>query len=125
MGGYVNIVFNISNGLIHLDDGTELGTAYSGNGPSMNNPNDVSVKNHGPIPPGLYSIGRPVNFIGGVGQLALPLEPDKINVMYGRSGFFIHGDNSKFNHSASDGCIITARSVREFISNYPKIRVNI
>jgi hypothetical protein len=121
----MNIIFSISNGIISLSDGTELGTAYSGNGASMNNPADVGVINHGPIPPGTYSIGRAVNFVGGVGQFALPLTPDESNLMYGRGGFFVHGDNPKFNHSASDGCIVTARSVREFISNYSKLLVNI
>jgi hypothetical protein len=76
-----NPVFKISTGAIYLADGTQLGSAYSGNGASMNNPNDISVVNHGPIPPGFYDIGTPVNFVGGVGQFALPLIPDESNMM--------------------------------------------
>jgi len=37
--------------------------------------------------------------------------------MNGRSGFLIHGDNSKHNFSASEGCIILSRSTRDAISS--------
>jgi hypothetical protein len=32
---------------------------------------------------------------------------------HGRSSFLIHGDNSLGNHTASHGCIILSRMVRE------------
>lgn len=43
----------------------------------------------------------------------------------GRSGFLIHGDNSKGDHSASEGCIILGPKVREEIAKckITKLRV--
>jgi hypothetical protein len=43
------------------------------------------------------------------------LVPDPRNVMHGRGSFLIHGDNAAMNHTASDGCIIMARPIRETI----------
>jgi hypothetical protein len=47
----------------------------------------------------------------------MPLTPDPSNEMFGRSAFFIHGDNPQLNHTASDGCIILIRPLRADISN--------
>ena len=35
--------------------------------------------------------------------------------VYGRGGFFIHGDNKYMNNTASDGCIILSRQFREMM----------
>jgi hypothetical protein len=43
--------------------------------------------------------------------------------MYGRSGFLIHGDNSKRDNSASQGCIIVGPDARNKISIGDKIVV--
>jgi hypothetical protein len=37
--------------------------------------------------------------------------------MFGRDGFLIHGDNSAMNHTASEGCIILTRDIRQRISD--------
>ena len=47
-----------------------------------------------------------------LGAFAMSLTPDPSNEMFNRSGFFIHGDTSAMNHSASEGCIIIGRSFR-------------
>jgi hypothetical protein len=36
--------------------------------------------------------------------------------MFGRSDFYIHGDNPALNYTASEGCIILARPIREQIA---------
>jgi hypothetical protein len=43
----------------------------------------------------------------------MPLTPS--GDTFGRSDFFIHGDNAQLNHSASDGCIILVREIRQQI----------
>ena len=43
------------------------------------------------------------------------LDPFPSNDMYGRSGFYIHGDNPRGDKSASEGCIILARPIREAV----------
>jgi hypothetical protein len=96
-------------------NGGLVGTGYSGNGPGLNNPRAQSVPDTGPIPQGYYTIGpfadRPV-----VGSFAAPLTPAPANEMFGRSDFYIHGDNPALNYTASEGCIILARPIREQIA---------
>src|SRR5271163_365720 len=84
-------------------DGKLAATGYSGNGPDLNNPAAEVAIGHGPIPAGLYHIGAPHSPIDHLGRLAMPLIPEPTNHMYGRSGFFLHGDNEMMNHTASDG----------------------
>jgi hypothetical protein len=72
------------------------------------------MHNIGPIPCGLYSIGIPVDNTS-LGPFAIPLTPVESNQMFGRSGFYIHGDNQAMNQSASDGCIIAPRDLRHEI----------
>lgn len=76
----------------------------------------TNVHNVGPIPAGTYTIEAPMDD-DHVGVFALPLTPDPANEMFGRSAFFIHGDNPELDHSASDGCIILARVFREQIND--------
>jgi Protein of unknown function (DUF2778) len=110
------ILYEISTGKITDDNGQLLGFGYSGNGDRINDPTQISVVGHGPIPIGTYSLGTPVDRPESVGHFAIPLIPDASNIMFGRSGFFIHGDNPAANHSASDGCIVTGPTVRQAIS---------
>jgi Protein of unknown function (DUF2778) len=93
-----------------------VGQGYSGHGEGLNNLalcNDLGV---GPLPTGTYSIGPPADN-PHVGLFAMRLTPDPSNEMFGRSGFFIHGDNPQLNHTASDGCIILANPIRRDIAN--------
>ncbi|MDE2367519.1 MAG: DUF2778 domain-containing protein [Burkholderiales bacterium] len=91
---------------------------YAGHGIGVNNaPLDV-LPSIGPLPSGTYEIGPQQTNVTGAG-LSLPgsmrLTPDPNNWMYGRAGFLIHGDNSRGNRSASEGCIIEPRGVRDII----------
>jgi len=95
-------------------DGKIIGTGYSGHDDGKNNPASVAVHNVGPIPCGFYTIGEPHD-TAKRGPFVLPLEPDAKNEMFGRLGFLIHGDSIKAPGTASEGCIVMARAIREEI----------
>lgn len=82
--------------------------AYAGHGIGYDNPKMQNVKGIGPIPCGWYTIGALQNE-SGLGNDVMPLIPDAENDMFGRSGFWWHGDEIKNpgKHLASDGCIIS------------------
>src|SRR5271169_2422931 len=84
--------------------GEPLGKGYSGNGSALNNGKCEMIHDHGPIPKGLWEIGLWFDD-KHLGPCVAALRPTSQDV-YGRGGFFIHGDNKAMNHSASDGCII-------------------
>jgi hypothetical protein len=91
-------------------------TGYSGHGDGMNNPQMQAVKGQGPLPLGSYTIGDPLDPPDHLGPLAMPLTPDVGNCMFGRSAFFIHGDNPALDHTASDGCVILDHPTRAAIA---------
>lgn len=96
-----------------LSDGEPLGTGYSGNGIYINDPKSETVHDHGPIPRGVWEIG--IWFDDEhLGPCVAALRPTSQDV-YGRGGFFIHGDNKDMNKSGSDGCIVLARFLRQSI----------
>lgn len=107
------ISYDISSGTL-AHDGVKIGSGYSGQPACKNDPTKCSAHNEGPIPPGLYRIGDPVD-TETHGPYVLPLSPDDGNEMYGRSGFLIHGDSVAHPGTASHGCIIMPRKVREVI----------
>ncbi len=43
---------------------------------------------------------------------AIPLTPAPANRMFGRSGFFVHGDSNAHPGEASQGCIIMPLAIR-------------
>ena len=91
-------------------DGTPVGTGYSGMGVYRNDPTAEDRPNEGPIPRGTYTIGEPHD-TQTHGPFVMRLTPDPSDDMHGRAGFLIHGDNQT--HTASQGCIILARPIRE------------
>lgn len=101
-----------------------LGSGYSGHPPYVNEPEAEALIARGPIPRGDYRLIGPFDHVR-LGKIILHLEPEKGNDMRGRSGFLIHGDNSFGNRSASHGCIVLKRSIREAIvaSGARKFRV--
>lgn len=106
-----------TTGAISRDGGATLGTGYSGFGAGKNNPALEYEQNIGPVPRGRYGIGAPEDPDGGPhGPFILPLDPDPSNQMFGRSGFLIHGDSIIRPGTASRGCIILAREIREQIA---------
>jgi Protein of unknown function (DUF2778) len=110
--------YSQSTGKLTDPQGSLAGVGYSGNGTGLNEPDYQSIKNHGPIPQGDYTIG-PAYSDSEKGPSVLPLTPNPTNEMFGRSGFLIHGDLigevGKF--LASDGCIILAHDIRQAISD--------
>lgn len=104
-----------STGRLTNSEGVLIGDGYSGNGLGLNNPQMQSVAMHGPIPQGVYEVG-PALTEAKLGCLAMALIPRTGQNLFGRSGFFIHGDNQAMNHTASEGCIIMPRGVRTAIA---------
>ena len=103
-------------GALFDPNGVLLVRGYSGNTTGLNNPMAQNRVGVGPLPQGVYTIGPPHSPVDHLGPLALPLYPDHANAMFGRSGFFMHGDNSKMNHTASNGCIIMPPQVRKTVN---------
>ena len=100
----------ISGRLYHEEE--LIGVGYSGGGEGKNNPDFQNVKDVGPIPQGKYSIGTPVDTVMH-GPYAMALTPDPANDMFGREGFLMHGDSVSAPGTASEGCVIMSRDVRE------------
>ena len=108
--------FEQSTGKLYDPDGTYIGTGYSGgdcgrNPESVNNP-DMQGTHGCTIPQGNYTRGQVIEG-SHLGAFAIQLIPNPYNQMYGRAGFFMHGDNSEGNQSASEGCLIFPRSIRQ------------
>lgn len=111
-------VYSQSRGILWLREGDEtkrVGGGYSGHPPYVNDASAEALKARGPIPRGVYRVGRGFDHVR-LGRLVFYLEPASGTVMHGRSGFFIHGDNEYGDNSASHGCIILRRSIRERIA---------
>jgi Protein of unknown function (DUF2778) len=105
-------------GRLFDDDGRLVATGYSGFGAAKNQPADQSVADLGPLPEGEYSIGAPecVTTPGAHGPFVLRLTPAPTNSMFGRDGFLIHGDSVENPGTASHGCIILPRTIREAVA---------
>jgi hypothetical protein len=105
-------LFQIASGRIS-HDGQTIGAAYSGAPGYVDNPADESLVAKGPLPEGWYTFGVPVDS-PHTGPFSIPLIPDADNDMYGRGGFFCHGDGINAPpQTSSEGCIVALRSVRE------------
>jgi hypothetical protein len=93
--------------------GEPIGKGYSGRGQGLNNSKMEMVHSVGPLPRGTWEIGM---FFDDkhLGPCVAALRPTDQDI-YGRGGFFIHGDNKLVNFTASDGCIILPRKLREAI----------
>jgi len=106
------LVYEQKTGKI-FKDSELLGTGYAGRGVGLNNPLMQDVRFVGPLPCGFYTMEPPRDDTR-VGKYAIPLVPDESNEMFGRSAFFIHGDNMEHPgaHVASDGCMIQDHDVR-------------
>jgi hypothetical protein len=108
--------FEQSTGHLRDADGELVATGYAGgncgkNPDGVNNPDMQYQSCIGPLPEGLYIFGQPIEQ-SHLGPFAIPLIPDESNQMFNRGHFYIHGDNAGGNNSASEGCIIMPRSVR-------------
>lgn len=108
-------VYSQSSGKL-TRDGALIATGYSGSVDGKNDPAKQTVPNVGPIPRGSYTIGDPVLFTAVHGPFVMPLTPNLHTQMFGRSGFLIHGDSVVEPGTASQGCIILSRPVRDAIA---------
>jgi RHS repeat-associated protein len=116
-------VYSQSTGnLWHTNSSVSI-TGYAGYRSGYNNPSFENVVGMGPLPKGSYRIGAPYNS-AHTGPYTLPLTQINGN-SYGRDAFRIHGDNGRGDLSASNGCIIVPRKIREKIhsSDDPILRV--
>lgn len=104
--------YSQSSGVLTDPNGRPFAQGYSGNKAGLDNPQMQDTHNVGPLPQGEYTIGTLQPLHDRLGEDVLPLEPNPSNQMFGRSGFFLHGDNEFLNHTASDGCVILPRWVR-------------
>lgn len=105
--------YSVKNGWV-LHNGIIAGVGYSGHGSGLDNPAQDCRAGVGPIPAGVWQIGTFFDH-PHLGPIVSHLAPTQGTDTFGRTGFFIHGDNVKCNHSASHGCIILPRSLREKI----------
>ena len=111
--------YSQSTGRLYAPDGTHAATCYAGGGggknpEAVNNHSMQDQKGVGPLPVGFYTFGGVVDH-SQLGPCAITLIPDATNTMLDRGGFYCHGDNFSANQSASDGCIIAPRAVRDEI----------
>lgn len=95
-------------------NGEKIGTGYSGHGTGYDNPDAQSQAGIGPIPKGRWKIGTFFDH-PHLGPDVSHLTAEPGTETFGRSAFFIHGDNADLNHSASDGCIVLDRASRDRI----------
>lgn len=94
-----------------MHDGRMIGFGYSGRDSGLNNAAMQETPDIGPIPQGEWTIG-PADTLPHLGPNVMALTPNLNTDDFGRSGFYIHGDNAQLNHSASCGCIILGPSLR-------------
>lgn len=110
-------LYNITDKTISLPYGNALDgplsyPCYAGRGSGLNDPAWCPVRGVGPLPVGLYR-ALAARSHPRLGPVAIPLEPARGGEQYGRSGFYVHGDNAQANATASEGCIVVQRGCRQ------------
>lgn len=97
-----------------MRNGVVVSHGYAGRGRGKNNPALQNVPAVGPIPRGRWTIEAPYDS-KNTGPFTLVLSPCLGTDCLGRSAFRIHGDSIKAPGTASRGCIILPRKIRELI----------
>ena len=117
-GGYWQ--YSQSTGMIAYVDVdwsvTYYGRGYSGLGWGRDNPDWQDIRDIGPIPQGLWYIG-PQRPGGDLGPAVMNLSPMLDTNTFNRTLFRVHGDNPCECLTASTGCIILSRDIRDLINN--------
>lgn len=109
-------VYEQSTGTIAIRNGdfeTPLASGYAGRHDHLNDPQSDHLHSLGPLPKGEYEME--VKRHDRFASPAIRLTPVK-GEMHGRSGFWIHGDNARGDRTASSGCPIFPKPVRELIA---------
>jgi hypothetical protein len=106
------MTYSQSTGELKAADGTLLGRGFSGIGAGLNQPTMQGVYNVGPLPVGFYRIDPPANNTL-LGPFVIPLDPNPSNKMYGRKGFYMHGECVQHPLQSSHGCIVMGLTTRE------------
>ena len=90
-----------------------IASGYSGHALGLNNPAMQDVRDVGPIPQGLWSMGSPFDSPTH-GPFAIALIPHLDTVTFGRDEFLMHGDEVDHigDRLASRGCIIMPPEAR-------------
>lgn len=104
--------YQIKTGKFFDPTGECIAVGYSGLGKYKNDETETTLHGEGPIPKGEYDIG-PAHFSNHTGPITLDLTPRPDTLVFGRSAFRIHGDNINHPGTASHGCIILPRAIRE------------
>jgi hypothetical protein len=97
-----------------LHDGVFIANGYSGAELGKNNPAMQAARGVGPIPRGQWTMTGVENG-GPTGPFTIVLSPCTATDTCGRSAFRIHGDSIAHPGTASHGCIILPRAIRERI----------
>ena len=115
-----HFVYLVAGGEMLLSCGEDMelsiGKGYSGYREYRNNASFETRKALGPIPRGRWLVGFGIQH-PRLGPQAIALQPEDVPNLSGRSGFYIHGDNSRGDFSASNGCIVLGRSCRDTIDH--------
>lgn len=108
-------IYAQDSGLIVAKDNTAIVTGYAGRERGKNAPAQQTIRGLGPLPRGRYALTELIETTATHGPYVIKLTPHPRNEMFGRGGFLIHGDSVTAPGTASKGCIILARAVRERI----------
>lgn len=108
----MSYTYDVASGAM-FENSSFLWTGYSGHNEGFNNPGMEAVHAVGPIPRGAWSLG-PWYDHPRLGPIVTDLTPVGHNA-FGRTEFLIHGDNNFSNQSASHGCIVISRTIRELM----------
>ena len=106
----------IRTGHLYYPDGRIAGVGYSGHGAALNNPASIGLHAVGPLPVGNWIVGDAYDH-PHLGPCVMNLDAAEGTEDFGRSLFRIHGDNSRHNHTASDGCLIFGPTVRRAVAD--------
>lgn len=108
-------IYVVRTGRLFQNDAFKA-SGYSGAGSAKNDPTQQDKHNLGPIPVGVYMIGKAIETTASHGPVVMPLTPVAYSETWGRNGFLVHGDSLVHPGMASHGCIILNRPMREEIA---------
>lgn len=117
-------VYVIDRGWLVSPAGVKVAQGYSGAPEAKDDPYKTNLKDIGPCPVGLYTIGQ-MQETKDHGPDAMPLIADPENEMFGRSGFWMHGDSIHAPGTASEGCIIQPRFARDRVAQSSDKRLQV